>query len=231
MKNRTTRFISYRRVSTEEQASSRLGLEAQETAIAKHVEAVGGKMIAGFVDVASGDDDGRPGFVAAVALAKRTGSSLIVSRLDRLSRAVAVIAGLMRDEVGFVACDRPDASEMELHLIAILAQEERRLIRVRTREALRRLIARGVLLGSRRPGHWDGRESRRRVGQKKATRRAAEKKREASSPAYEAVREVASVMPGASLREIASEANRRNIPTPQGSVWRASSVRRAILVA
>lgn len=227
----STKFISYRRVSTDEQGRSGLGLEAQATAIASYLQANGGKCVAEFVDVASGDDDQRPGFTQAVALAKRTGGRLIVAKVDRLSRAVAVIAGLMRDEVGFVACDRPNASELELHLISMLAQEERRLIRERTRDALRHLLARGVLLGSRRPGHWDGREDRRAAGQAKATRNAAEIKRNASAPAYNAVREIASNMPGASLRTIAGEANRRGVLSPQGSTWTASSVRRAILVA
>lgn len=227
----TTRpkFISYRRVSTQEQADSRLGLEAQGLAIAHHVASCAGSVIAELVDVASGNDDDRPQFLRAVELAKRTGASIVVAKLDRLSRAIAVIAGLMRDGVKFTAADRPNASELELHLIAMLAQEERRLIAKRTEEALRALAARGVLLGSRRPGHWDGREDRREAGQRRATEKIAKLRRAVSAPVYAEARAVMDSMPGASLRTIAAELDRRGILTPRGSTWTATAVRRAML--
>ena len=232
MNNRTTtnaaapKFVSYVRVSTEEQGRSGLGMEAQAAAIRETVAANGGTLVREFSEVASGDDDHRPELEAALKLCRRTGATLIVAKLDRLSRAVALVAGLMREGVAFRVAELANASELELHLRAVIAQEERRMIAARTVAALAAAKARGTKLGSARPGHWKGREDRRQAGQKKAVRAAAAKRRELSAETYRDAAAIAATMPGASLRAIAAALNTQGITTARGASWTAAAVSR-----
>lgn len=83
-----------------------------------------------------------------------------MAKLDRLSRAVAMIASMMREGTPFKVAELANASELELHLRATIAQEERRMIGERTKAALGASARCGVKLGSAREGHWDGREDR-----------------------------------------------------------------------
>jgi len=224
------KFVTYRRVSTDEQNRSGLGLDAQTAAIAQYVDARGGRIIRDFEEVASGGDDERAGLREAIALARRTGAVLVVARLDRLGRSVALIAGLIKAGLRFAVCDRPTASELELHLVAMLAQEERRLISVRTRDALRALIARGTLLGSRRPGHWIGQEAKRQAGGEKGRAIIVKARRAASLPTYEEAAAVAAKVPmGSSLRQIAAAIEAAGIMSPQGATtWSPSMVKRML---
>jgi len=224
------KFVTYRRVSTDEQGRSGLGLDAQTAAIAQYVEGRGGRIVRDIAEVASGADDNRAGLREAIALARRTGSVLVVARLDRMGRSVALIAGLIKAGLRFAVCDRPNASELELHLIAMLAQEERRLISERTRGALRALIARGVLLGSRRPGHWVGHEARREEGGAKGRATIAATRRASSLPTYVEVADIAAKMPeGSSLRTIAAAVEAAGIMSPTGATsWSPSMVKRAL---
>lgn len=222
------KFIAYTRVSTDEQGRSGLGLEAQTAAIRAGVAELGGEIVREFTEIASGDDDHRPTLEAALKLCKRTGATLIVAKLDRLSRAVALIAGLMRAGVPFKCADVSNASELELHLRAVIAQEERRMIGIRTKAALTAAKARGTKLGSARPGHWKGREDRRELGQRKAVAVAAAKRLELSRDTYVEAAAVAAKMPGASLRTIAGTLNEQGLTTPRGSEWTAAAVSRML---
>lgn len=226
---RITKLISYRRVSTGDQGESGLGLEAQADAIAKYVKATGGKVIAEFVDVASGADRTRQGFTQARELARRTGATIVVSKQCRLNRDDFATAKLMDDGIDFVSCDMPNADRFSVKIVSMFAEQYREEIRKHTTAALRALLARGVLLGSRRPGHWDGREDQREAGRQKATEKAAELRRELSAPVYAEVRAVVASMPHATLRAVADELDRRGILTPRGSSWTPTGVRRAIL--
>ena len=185
-------------------------------------------MVREFCEVASGDDDHRPQLEAALKLCKRTGATLIVAKLDRLSRAVAMVAGLMREGVAFRVAELANASELELHLRAVIAQEERRMIAARTVAALAAAKARGTKLGSARPGHWKGREDARQAGQRKAVKVAAAKRRELSAETYKEAAAVAATMPDASLRTIAAALNDRGITTARGSSWTAAAVSRML---
>ena len=231
MSNRTTtnaaapKFVSYVRVSTEEQGRSGLGMDAQAEAIRQAVAAKGGIIVQKFAEIASGGDDTRPELIAALKMCKRMDATLIVAKLDRLSRDVELIAGTMK-RTPLVVAECVGASPMELHLRASFAEEERNKIRTRTREALAALKARGVKLGSARPGHWKGREDARQAGLKKAVKVAAAKRRELSADTYQEAAAIAATMPGASLRTIAAALNDRGITTARGASWTAAAVSR-----
>lgn len=224
------RFVAYTRVSTDEQGAGGLGIEAQRHAIRQHVESVGGSILGEFVEVASGDDDDRPQLKAALKLAKRSGATIIVSKLDRLSRVVAKIAGLIRGGTELRVLECANASTLELHIRAVIAEEERRKIGERTRDALGAAKRRGVRLGSARPGHWKGREDRRTLGQQRATSAAAAARRELRADTYAVALPIAKRMnsAGDSLHTIAKHLNAEGITTPRGATWRATQVQRML---
>ena len=144
--------ISYIRVSTARQGRSGLGLEAQRRAIAEFCEREGLAVTGEFVEVETGKGadalERRPQLAAALAAAKKARCSIIVAKLDRLSRDVAFIAGLMASRVPFIAAELgADADPFMLHLYAALAEKERRMISARTKDALQAAKARGVKLG------------------------------------------------------------------------------------
>lgn len=220
-------YVSYARVSTDEQGRSGLGLEAQAAAIREAVAAKGGTLLREFVEIASGGDASRPELAAALKLCRQRKATLIVAKLDRLSRDVELIAGTMK-RTALVVAECVGASPMELHLRASFAEEERNKIRTRTREALAALKRRGVKLGSARPNHWKGRENRRKAGAEKGSAVAAAKRLELSADTYRDAAAVAASMPGASLREVAAALDSAGILTPKGYNWTAAAVSRML---
>ncbi len=115
-------FIAYLRVSTIRQGESGLGLEAQESAIARHTS--GGTLLATFREIESGKRCDRPELKAALDMCRRTGATLVIAKLDRLARNVHFISGLMESGVEFVACDMPTANRLTLHVMAAFAEHE-----------------------------------------------------------------------------------------------------------
>ena len=149
-----TAFVSYLRVSTQEQGRSGLGLEGQRAAIARFAEAEGATVALEFIEVETGKGsdalDRRPQLAAALQAAKKAKTAVVVSKLDRLSRDVAFIAGLMAQRVPFVVTELgADADPFMLHIYAALAEKERRQIADRTRAALAAKKAGGAVLGNR----------------------------------------------------------------------------------
>ena len=147
-------YITYYRVSTSKQGVSGAGLGAQEADIKTYLEsyAKGSKVISSYTDVISGTKDSRPQFDKAVEEARVTGATLLVAKLDRLSRKVSFIATLMEDKkLNFKVASMPYASKFELHIYAALAEQERDFISARTKAALAVKKAQGVKLGSHNP--------------------------------------------------------------------------------
>jgi len=135
--------ISYRRVSTDEQGVSGLGLEAQQEQIRRAF----GEPLFDFVEVRSGGDNDRPQLAEALQKCKLYGCFLSISKQDRLSRDVHFLTGLMNQGLDFRAADNPTATDFVKHLFAALGEDERKKIGIRTKEALTALKARGVKLG------------------------------------------------------------------------------------
>lgn len=140
------KYVAYYRVSTARQGHSGLGLEAQRAVVEAHCS--GCQLLASYTDVESGKNNERPQLRAALAAARQAGATLVIAKLDRLSRNVAFIAQLMEAGVEFVACDLPAANRFTLHVMAALAEQERQLISERTKRALAALKARGATLGT-----------------------------------------------------------------------------------
>ncbi len=139
--------VAYYRRSTASQARSGLGLEAQRKAVADMCAAQGLEIIAEFTKVESGKRNDRPELAEALRRSKLTEAILVVSKLGRLSRSVAFLTTLQDSGAKFVAADMPEANELTVHLLAAVAQAERKAISTGTKEALRAAKERGVKLG------------------------------------------------------------------------------------
>jgi DNA invertase Pin-like site-specific DNA recombinase len=120
--------VGYLRVSTAEQGQSGLGLEAQRAAVQGFAAAQGWALVAGFGDVASGKDDRRPGFQAALARCRQLGAVLVAARLDRITRRAHTLSQLLEDGVSIRAADMPGADDLMMRFYAAMAQKERELI-------------------------------------------------------------------------------------------------------
>lgn len=142
------KFISYLRVSTERQSASGLGLDAQRAAIRRYVELCGGAVLSELIEVESGKRADRPILDKAIALCKRSDATLLVAKLDRLSRTVSFMSRLIETGVDFVAVDNPHANKLMVHVLAAFSEHERDLIAERTRAALASARERGVKLGN-----------------------------------------------------------------------------------
>src|SRR6516164_9247223 len=206
-------IIAYIRVSTDKQGKSGLGLEAQRDAIAGFAASEFLEVVAEFVEIETGKGadalDKRPQLAAALRKAKQIKAPITVSKLDRLSRDVHFISGLMTNRVPFiVAALGKNVDPFMLHIYAALAEKERSLISERTKDALAKAKERGVVLGNPNVG-------------KMVTDAAA-----ARDAVLEPILREMWEMP---LRTIAEELNNRNIPTPRGGdKWSPMTVSRVL---
>jgi DNA invertase Pin-like site-specific DNA recombinase len=146
-------LVSYLRVSTDKQRRSGLGIDAQRAAIERFIEAEGCTVLTEFVEAETGKGadalDRRPQLAAALAHARKAKAAVVVAKLDRLSRDVAFISGLMARRVPFIVAELgSDADPFMLHIYAALAEKERAMISERTRLALAQKRAQGVVLGN-----------------------------------------------------------------------------------
>jgi DNA invertase Pin-like site-specific DNA recombinase len=213
-------LIAYYRVSTREQGRSGLGLDAQRAAVARFAETEGFEVIAGFTEVETGKGsdalDHRPQLAAALAEARRNGKAcpIAVAKLDRLSRDVHFISGLMAHKTPFLVADLgPDVEPFLLHLYAALAEKERAVISQRTKAALAAAKARGQALGNPRLA-----EARAGVN---AIRTAGA---DAFAATVAPVIAEAQAAGAKSLRQIAAALNGRGVATARGGKWEAATV-------
>jgi len=212
------RYVVYKRVSTEDQGRSGLGLEAQTRDIGLYLGTYSQEpweVLAEFVEIESGANGDRPELRKAVELAKKQKATLLVSKLDRLSRKVAFIATLMDDpKLNLRVASMPHADKFQLHIYAALAEQERDFISVRTKAALREAKARGQKLGGLR----DATMKRNQVLKAQADERA---------KSWEGI-----VRPmrnaNATLRDIADALNMAGIATARGGTWHPTSVARLL---
>ena len=141
-----TQYVSYLRVSTQKQGYSGLGLEAQKEIIRNYLN--GKTPVTEYVEVESGRKKDRPKLKEALDLCRKTGSTLIVAKLDRLARNVSFLSSLLENDVEIVFCDFPQANKMVLHILSAISQYEAELTASRTKSALQAKKARGYRLGN-----------------------------------------------------------------------------------
>jgi DNA invertase Pin-like site-specific DNA recombinase len=211
-------YVLYHRVSTAKQGASGLGLEAQERDIQLFLDNYSGQpyeILESFTEVVTGKDTGsqKLELEKAIALAKKKKAVLLVAKLDRLSRDVETIAGVIK-RVDVRVASMPHADKFQLHLYAALAEQEREFISVRTKQALAVAKARGVKLGGARADS----KLRNEACKKQADERA-EKLRGIVEPL---------VNDGKTTREIAEVLNEAEIKTPRGNRFESMTVSRLI---
>ena len=144
-------FVAYYRVSTDRQGESGLGLDAQRKAVRDFLDGGSWGLIHEFTEIESGKrTDNRPQLAAALDACRKRKATLIIAKLDRLSRNVAFIAALLDSNVRFKCADMPEADRTFLQMVAVFAEYERRRISQRTKDALAAAKARGVTLGNPR---------------------------------------------------------------------------------
>jgi DNA invertase Pin-like site-specific DNA recombinase len=212
------RFVVYLRVSTERQGRSGLGLDAQREAVARFVAGSGGQVIAEYVEVESGKNNARPKLNEALAACRVMRATLLVAKLDRLSRNLAFLANLMESKADFLCCDNPHATPFTLHILAAVAEHERGMISARTKAALAAAKTRGVRLGNPRlqGGGAEATAAARAVHTDKARQRAL-----AVLPFIYAARRAGA----RSLRDVAAAMEARGVRTPSGrGRWHAATV-------
>jgi len=206
--------VTYIRVSRESQARSGLGIEAQRAIVKQFLDAQGIEELAVLEEVETGKGadalDRRPKLAAALALARKAKCPIVVAKLDRLSRDVHFISGLMAHKVPFIVAELgPDIDPFMLHIYAAVAEKERALISERTKAALAAKRAQGANLaevGAR--GH--------------------------ATMAYQADRFAANVRPiiedarkagAVTLQDLADALNARGVRTARGGRWHPMTVR------
>jgi DNA invertase Pin-like site-specific DNA recombinase len=213
--------VLYFRVSTASQERSGLGLEAQRHAVEAFCARRGCEVLAEFTEVESGKSSDRPQLLKALHHAKVTGATVVVAKMDRLSRNLAFLATLQDSGARFVAADMPEANELTVHIMGAVAQAERKAISTRTKEALQAAKARGVTLGNP-----NGAEALRRAGRGNAAAVEA-LKAGANVHAVNLAPIIAHLKAEGhtSLRDLAGALNERRMLTPRGGRWYATSVR------
>jgi len=214
--------VAYYRVSTAKQGASGLGLEAQRAAVEDLCNSRGWEIIAPpFVEIESGKRADRPELMKALHRAKVTGAILVVAKLDRLSRNVAFLATLQDSGVKFIAADMPEANELTVHIMAAVAQAERKAISKRTKEALAAAKTRG-----RKLGNPNGAAALRRAGQ--GNRASIASISAAASSRAESLRPVIDELRSNginSLGKLAASLNEGGFVTARGGKWHPTSVR------
>jgi DNA invertase Pin-like site-specific DNA recombinase len=215
------KYVTYYRVSTQQQGRSGLGLEAQKSAVDSYLHTHAGIELASYTEIESGKSSERPQLQAALLRCRQTRATLLVAKLDRLSRNTAFLMNLRDSGVKFQALDIPEANTLTLGILSVLAQHERELISARTKAALAARRARGLPLGT--PRDLSAHAARASaLGQATLTLRARERAKEIA-PALSAARELGCK----SLRDIAEYLNGLEMTTPRGKRWTAAAVRNA----
>jgi DNA invertase Pin-like site-specific DNA recombinase len=221
------RFVAYYRVSTAAQGRSGLGLAAQREAVRTFLNGGNWSLLGEHTEVESGKIADRPELARALHTCRLTGAALIIAKLDRLSRDAAFLLNLEKAGIEFVAADMPNANRLTVRLMAVIAQEEREMIAVRTKAALAAAKARGKRLGGWRETLSDGRPNGYTPDHTAGT-----KALQARADAFAATvgpMVVEMRQAGRSLRQIAASLSEKGIRTPRGGAWTADAVSRVLL--
>ena len=210
-----TQYIAYYRVSTIRQGNSGLGLEDQRSAVKAFIKR-DDDILEEYTETESGKNNDRPQLKAAIADAKERGATLVIAKLDRLSRNAGFIFTLRDSGVQFICADMPDANSMTIGIFAVLAQHEREMISKRTKDALQAKIKQGYKLGT--PTNLTDQARAKGV----TVRRENAKNNVANKQATHLI--LSEKERGKSIREIVSTLNNLGFRTRRGNKFRVSSV-------
>jgi DNA invertase Pin-like site-specific DNA recombinase len=217
------KFVAYFRVSTERQGRSGLGLDAQRKSVLDYLDGGRWELVAEFTEVESGKRNDRRELARALAACRLHRATLLIAKIDRLSRDAAFLLNLRDAGVDFVAADMPDANRMTVGIMAIIAEHERDAISTRTRQALAAAKARGTKLGNPANLTIAGAALGRKMGNVANTDRA--KKRLIDlEPVIRSIRDEGI----SSLGRIAAGLNERRIPAARGGKWAPVQVSRVL---
>lgn len=219
------KFVSYSRVSTIRQGISGLGLDAQKKAIADYLNGGEWELLAEFVEIESGKVDNRQELNKALHLCRMTGATLVIAKLDRLSRDLHFISSIQKSNIEFIACDMPAANRFTIHILAAVAEHERHMISQRTKAALQAAKARGKKLGNHSNMTATALCEGRRLGVI-ARKRKADEFATQIAPIIRVLHDQK-----LTLAQIAAELNSRNILTSSGKLsrWSPSTVRDVVI--
>ncbi|GAB9166935.1 recombinase family protein [Bradyrhizobium diazoefficiens] len=215
------RWISYLRVSTDRQGKSGLGIEAQRNGVAEYLNGGNWSLVKEFVEVESGKRIDRPKLDEAIKACRIYDAKLVIAKLDRLSRDAHFLLGLEKAGIDFVAADMPNANRLTVGIMAMVAEEERRMISKRTKDALAAAKRRGTKLGG----------DRGVVPSKKARELAAETLQARANARASDLAPVIRELQAAgktTLRAIAEGLNEAGILTQRKSKWSAVQVQRIL---
>lgn len=220
MHSSASKLVTYLRVSTQQQGRSGLGVEAQRAAVEAYAAQRKAEVTRTFTEIESGKLNNRPELAKALHLAKITGATLVIAKLDRLSRNAAFLLTLRDSGVRFIAADLPDANELTVGIMALVAQQEREAISRRTKEALQAAIRRGTKLGN--PN--GARALRRAHKGNAASLEVIRGKADAHARDLKPVLDALAVEGIISLGGVASALNERGMLTPRRGRWHKTSV-------
>lgn len=215
------KFVAYYRVSTARQGRSGLGLEAQRQAVANYLNGGRWALLREFTEIESGRHNERPELAKALALCRQTGAKLVIAKLDRLSRNTAFLLTLRDSAVKFVAADCPDANNLTVGILALVAEHEREAISRRTQEALAAAKRRGVKLGNPNGAAPLLRARKGNAAALAAVRERADVHAAMLAPVVDDLR----AQGATTLQALAEKLNEGGMQTPRGARWHASSVR------
>lgn len=218
------KFVSYLRVSTDKQGRSGLGLEAQREAVRAWLDGGRWQLVAEFVEVESGRRDDRPELEKALAACRIYGATLVVAKLDRLTRSVSFLSTLRDSGVEFVAVDLPNANRAMVTIWVAIAEYEREACSARTKAALAAARARGVRLGH--PETFT--DAGRAVGRRKAAARRAARIAQRATDLAPTVADLQNTNGARTLQGLADGLNARGIPATRGGAWSTAQVWRLL---
>lgn len=211
-------YIAYYRVSTQKQG---LGLDAQQTAVKNYLSSVGGVLIEEYSEKETGKNNRRTELMRAIEECKQTGSTLVIAKLDRLSRNVSFLFALRDSGINFIALDVPTLNTLTLGITATIAQHERELTADRTKKALAELKRQGVKLGRPNAEITDEMREKSAVALSEISRENLNNRR-----AFSVVGRLRAE--GRSLREIADWLNGNGFQTAKGAKFTACAVGRLL---
>jgi DNA invertase Pin-like site-specific DNA recombinase len=209
-----TKYVSYYRVSTRKQGIDGLGMDAQRAAVRAFLNTGNKELLEEFSEVETGKRNERPELAFAIAACRKAKATLLIAKLDRLSRNAGFLLSLQAAGINLVCCDVPQADRLTIGILAVIAEQEGRLISERTKAGMEAAKRRGIRMGNPRP-------AKAVALAVKANKRQASAFAKALQPVVEEIRQAGVT----SLHQIALCLNRRGYQTRTGKSFAAQSVK------